>query len=422
MGLPMNAKEQAYSRPYRWVVLAVYGLALAVTQILALNFATLLSLVQKRYEVSELMASGLMTVVPLVCIFVSVPAGALIDSRGYRFAGIMGSVAMAVFSAVRIEDSSFWTLLAGQAGIAVAMSFIANAIAKVVGDWFSEEQAAFATGLCAIGLYFGCAVGMALTPALVESVGLRTTMAIFCGLTSVSALLFVLFVRPNEQAAPAIATTGGGFQGYMPLLRRWDMNVIFLLACVVSGVFNALTTWLEAIVAPRGITSEQAGLIGGVLILSGIAGSFVVPALSDRFRRRKPFVIGCMALSAAATIPIGAVSSFNALLGVAIVLGFAFMPTYALTIEMSGHLAGEKAAGAATSLVTLFSNIGGVLIAAAVPMVKGGSSDFQRSIIFLVSLMAICIVLAARMKETFTQAGAGLPASDEGKSSDRLAA
>src|SRR5262249_33487874 len=94
-------------RGYRWVVLASFmGIAL-VSQMLWLNFAPLLTLIQERYGVGELAASGLVLVFPLLYVVFSVPAGAMTDKRGYHFTAGAGAVVMALFAFVRIFDKSF---------------------------------------------------------------------------------------------------------------------------------------------------------------------------------------------------------------------------------------------------------------------------------------------------------------------------
>jgi len=140
-------------------VLAAYTFVLGVSQMLWLNFAPLIGLVKARYGVSEELASALIFVFPLLFVVLSVPAGALIDRRGYRFAVGAGAVLMAASSLVRIADTSFWCLLAGQIGVAIAQPFVSNGISKIVADWFSEEHGAVATGLGTMGMFIGMALG-----------------------------------------------------------------------------------------------------------------------------------------------------------------------------------------------------------------------------------------------------------------------
>src|SRR4051812_31631753 len=94
-------KKQDVQNSYRWVVLTVFTLVAGLSQLLWLNFAPILTMIQKQYSVSEFMASLLLLVFPLIYVFLSIPAGILIDKKGYRYCIGLGAAIMAVFSCVR---------------------------------------------------------------------------------------------------------------------------------------------------------------------------------------------------------------------------------------------------------------------------------------------------------------------------------
>jgi predicted MFS family arabinose efflux permease len=387
-----------FAQPRRWWVLCAYTLVVGMSQLLWLNFAPLLSLVQQRYGVGELTASLLVLVFPALYVVFSIPAGALTDARGYRFTVGAGAVAMALFAGLRIFDASFWTLFAGQLGIAVAQPFVVNGISKLVADWFSEAQGAIATGLGTMGMFLGMAVGMAATPALVGACGLALTMAIFAVAAALVALVFLAVVHPNPRppSGATIATSGG----FGPLLRDRRLVVLFGLAFLGLGVFNGLTTWLEQILAPHGIDAEHAGLVGGALIVGGIVGAVAIPALSDLTRRRKPFLVLCAAAALATLWPLCTSDRLSTLLLFGALQGFFFMPAFALLLERSAQLAGARSAGAATSLLMLAGNAGGVVVILAMPMVKGAGPSFQRAVVLLLGLLAVTTALALAAPET----------------------
>src|SRR5436190_14866059 len=95
----------------KWVVLGAYIGVTALSQLLWLNFAPLISMVQTTYGVGESTASLLILVFPLIYVLLSVPAGILIDKNGYRRVVGAGAILMTVFAAVRIYVDSFWALL-----------------------------------------------------------------------------------------------------------------------------------------------------------------------------------------------------------------------------------------------------------------------------------------------------------------------
>jgi fucose permease len=86
---------------YRWIVLLVFMLIAAVTQILWITFAPISSLAASLYSVTELDIALLSLIFMVVYIPVSIPSAYLIDSKGFRFAAGVGAIITAVFAVCR---------------------------------------------------------------------------------------------------------------------------------------------------------------------------------------------------------------------------------------------------------------------------------------------------------------------------------
>lgn len=394
-----SAPPDRLHRGRRWAVLAVFAVAAGVTQMLWLNFAPLLSVVQARYGVSELAASTLVLVFPLVYVFLSVPAGALIDARGYRVGVGFGAALTAAFAGLRIWDTHFAVLMVAQVGIAVAQPFVLNGIAKLVADWFDESEGATANGIGTGGMFLGMAAGMAATPALEEALGLRWTMALFFLVAVAAAVAFVAVARTNAPgAAPAVEEQSptaafGALLGDRQL--RWCFGAVFL----GMGTFNGITTWLEEILKPQGISATTAGLVGGVLIVGGIVGAVVIPLVSDRVRKRRPFLVACSLVAAGCTWLLCTSSQVPALMAWAGLLGFFFMPAFALLLDASALFAGVQRAGAATSLLMLCGNAGAVVVIVAIPLLKDFAGGYALPVALMVGALVLAAAAGAAMRE-----------------------
>jgi predicted MFS family arabinose efflux permease len=390
--------QERKTLPGAWPVLLAFTLVSAVTQLLWLNFAPLITLVMRRYAVGEGQASLLVLVFPLIYIFLSLHSGTLIDRYGFRRVVGYGAIATAVFSALRIYDESFWVLLAGQIGIAIAQPYVTNGISKLVLEWFDEGQGAIATGVGTIGLFVGMAAALACTPALVARTSLRTAMVVFAAVAGVSALVFVVVAK--DAPAPAIGKRVER-KTFRELLRTRDLVVLLVLSFLGLGFFNGLTTWLEVILKPNGIDAEGAGFVGGALIVGGIFGAAVIPAISDAMRRRKPFVTVCTCVAAALVVPLCSATAFATVVALGGVLGFFFLPAYALLLEMCSELAGRASAGYATGLLMLSGNAGGVVTIVAMDAVKGDGGNYRPSVWLLLGLLIVAIALSLVVSETF---------------------
>src|SRR4051812_5830324 len=130
----------ALNKPIRWAVLMAYFGVAAMSQMLWLNLAPLVSFIQTKYAVSELTVSSLLLSFPLLYVILSIHSGRLIDKKGYRYVIILGSVISAVFACLRVYDGNFYVLLIAQTGIAIGQPYIINGISKLVGDWFAKEH------------------------------------------------------------------------------------------------------------------------------------------------------------------------------------------------------------------------------------------------------------------------------------------
>ena len=390
-----------------WPALLAFTFVSAVTQLLWLNFAPLISLVVERYRVAEWSAKWLVEAFPLIYIFLSLHAGALIDRLGCRKVVGAGSVATAAFACLRICDQSFALLLASQIGIAVAQPYVTNGVSKLVTDWFDESRRAIATGIATMGLFVGMAVAMAATPALVAATSLQTTMAL-CAAVSVLAAVLVLWLVRDPRTTGADARPRKSLR---ELLRIRDLVLVVAMAFLGLGMFNGLMTWLELLLKPQGVDAEQAGLVGGALIAGGIVGAAVVPALSDALRRRKPLLVACTAVAVPLQLPLCTVDHVPTLVALALAFGFFFLPAYALLLEMCSELAGPASAGYATGVLMLAGNAGGVAVIEA--MHAGLEQSGARAALWvLLGCGAAALVLALRVAETFHQKARAVATAD----------
>lgn len=383
----------------RWAVLISFTLLAGISQMLWLNFAPLISLVESRYGVSEAAANWLTAVFPLIYVFLSIHSGIVIDRYGYRVGVGVGGLIMAIFACVRIFDSSYIVLLIGQIGIAIGQPYVTNGISKLVVDWFGAKQQAMATGIGILGMFAGMALALAGTPMLHDALGFQATMIVFAIIACLSALVFWLIAYPNPAGNQIEMNRNIDWRSFIPLLHNRQLLLLSAIAFLALGFFNGITSWLEPIVQPNGLEPDEAGLIGGALIMGGIIGASILPSLADRWGKGKLFLrISCV--SAAILIyPLCTQGNMWVLLTLALGLGFLFLPGYALLLSMTEQSSGETHAGEATSLMMLAGNIGGVIVILAMEFVKGSSTTWIDAVYLLIVLMLLSFALTFGLKQ-----------------------
>jgi MFS family permease len=390
-----------FNKPYRWVVLMVYFGVAAMSQMLWLNFAPLVSFIQTKYAVSELIVSSLLLSFPLLYVLLSIHSGILTDKKGYRYTITLGSIISAAFACLRIYDGNFYILLMAQTGIAIGQPYIINGISKLVSDWFSKEHSATATGIGTAGMMIGMALGMGLTPVLNASIGFQQTMIVFAVISIVLTLLFIFLAKENnlEKAEVVVVSAMAEIK---TLLQSKNLVILFIISFFALGFFNGLTTWLEPMLKPNGINAEQVGMIGAYLILGGIFGSVIIPTISDKFKVRKPFLALCCIAALILLYPLCSFSSVTLVYALGGLMGFFFLPGYALLLSMCEEVAGIEKAGTATGMLMLAGNAGAVVVIIAMPLVKGEGESWANAVYLMILMLVLTLALTLGwLKETF---------------------
>ena len=152
---------------YRWIVLLVFMVAVAMSQLLWITFAPITSQAAAFYGVSELDIGMLSMCFMIVYVLVSIPASWVIDTYGIRIGVGTGAALTGVFGLLRgLSAHSYGLVLVCQIGIAVGQPFILNAVTTVAARWFPLRERATASGLGSLSIYLGILLGLALTPTL----------------------------------------------------------------------------------------------------------------------------------------------------------------------------------------------------------------------------------------------------------------
>lgn len=395
--------EKSEVHSYRWVVLFTYMLVAVVSQILWLNFAPITRpIMTSIFRVTESEVGLLSMVWPLLFIPFSIPAGIIIDKKGFKFGVSIGAIIMAVFAVLRIfSGENFTLLLIFQSCAALGQPFVFNAISKLVTLWFPFEERALATGIGIMGQYIGMIVAMMLTPFLVPTpdIKLLTSMlVIYAVISVVSAALFIILAREkpkstgHEVSAAEEVKASISFKDIKGFFGKKDFIILEALFFLGVGLFTALLTWLETILNTRGLSATDAGLIGGIIIIGGIFGSLAIPGISDKTARRKPFIVIDLAVAAVMLYFFAETSDFLILAVMGFILGFFLMSALPIGLEMSAEIVGSALAGSASSFLWLFSQAGSVILIFFMDAVKSATESLYPSNPYYLSVMSIFIL------------------------------
>ncbi|NBE50491.1 MFS transporter [Streptomyces boluensis] len=388
----------------RWSVIVSYACVGAATQILWLTYAGVTTVAASHYGVSEAAIGWLAQVFPLLYVVLAIPAGLVLD-RWFRGGLAAGAVLTAVGAVLRLVGDTYLWLLAGQIVVAVAQPLVLNALTGLTGRYLAQRHRPTGIAAGTAATFAGMVIAFVLAALFPGADGLATLTAGGAAFSAVAALALLLTLgRPvaHRHVAPSA--------GLSALRVAWSDGFIRRLcafAFIPFGVFIALTTFAQALLAPAGVSAATASLILLVNVVAGVAGCAVVPVLAARFRKELGVLAGGLLVTSAA------VATLAAAPGVAVgflsltLIGFVLLPGLPIALELTERRTGE-AAGTATGLIWMAGNVGGLVIATVVGhLVHRPAPAFL--LLAVLALLGLPAVSALREGVTADRQPAGRP-------------
>jgi Na+/melibiose symporter-like transporter len=196
-----------------------------------------------------------------------------------------------------------------------------------------------------------------------------TLLLVYGIVTAAAAAVSLLVVKER----PALAVEGGeerlgAMKGLKSLLGSRDYRILLLLFTIGLGIFNALSSMVDTMAAHIGVDDSD-GLIGTFMILGGIVGALLLPVLSDATRRRKPFLVICMAgmvpgvacLAFAGSLAGTAAGAYAIARVAAGVLGFFVMSAGPIGFQYAAEIGRPAPESTSQGLLLLVGQISGIL-------------------------------------------------------------
>ena len=392
---------------YRWAVLLAFMFVVAINQLLWITFAPITGNAAIYYGVSDLSIGLLSMSFMIVYVVISIPASWVIDTYGIRVAVGIGVVLTGFFGLLRgILAPNYTYVLLAQIGIAIGQPFILNAVTTVAARWFPIKERATAVGLGSLAMYLGIVVALVLTPYLTIQSQISGMLLIYGIVSMIGIIVFFAFVKerpPTSPCRPDQEERSLVFDGLKDSLRIKDFLLLLVIFFVGLGVFNAVTTWIEDIVRPRGFSITQAGNIGGLMILGGIIGAVVIPLLSDHYRKRTPYLFLAVIGAIVGLVGVTFASSYWLLLVSAFVFGFFLLSAGPVGFQYAAELTHPTPEGTSNGLLLLMGQISGIVFILGMDIFKSPETgSMTLPLLVLIGLMVLSLVFATRLKEATT--------------------
>jgi len=361
--------------------------------------ALLLPLIRADLQINFSQAGMLFAAVTLTYAIGQIPAGYLSDRFGPKrlfFIGLFGCSALSLSLGL---VHSFWLALLNLLVAGAFRSLMFAPGLALLAAWFPPERRATAISLYVVGGFCGTVLLSLIGPLLADYLGWRPTFIGFALLGIASALVFRSLAKENArtQTGPRI-----GVLDALQLFRHRILWVCSAIQFIRFSVVTAFSFWLPSLlVADRGFSLPAAGLV------AAMSAAFTAPSntlggyVSDRLRNPPLVVGGSLAVLACTSTLLVVVESVPALLLViavaSVFLQFYFGPLFLVPMEVLG----QRTAGMTTGLSNFFANLGGLLTAYALGMVRDQAGSFTWGFVGISALCLIGVVLSvilARMR------------------------
>jgi predicted MFS family arabinose efflux permease len=355
-------------RATRWTVLAGYSLLAGCTQLLWLSYAPITTEAHRAMGISEGAVGDLAGIFPLLYVVLALPAGRWLDVRFTR-ALSAGALLTGAGAVLRLAgpDSYGWALT-GQFVIAAGQPLVLNSITKVAARYFPERERTAAISVGSVALFVGILAAVLSGGPLFDAGGLRLLLWVQAGVAVAGAAWVLVTVRtpPAFPGDPSVAVS-----------LRWlrGDRLMWLLAGLLFvgiGVFNAVATWLEAILGHFG-RGGASGYLIAIMTVAGIAGAAVLPEAVAKRDRRRALLIAAVAVTFAAYPLIAALHNVVFIGVLLFVNGFVLLAGLPVVLDWSELHAGPDRAGAAAGFLLLAGNLGGVVLVLIVQVLIGNA-------------------------------------------------
>jgi len=397
------SKENGLSG-YRWLILLAIVPIIISTEMMWLSLAPISSIAESFYGVGSMSVSLFSMSYMIMYIIFSIPASWVVDRFGYRHSLIIGASITAVFGLIRaLFADNFAIVLPAQFIIAIGQPFLLNISTKVPANWFPASERSTAAGILTMAQYLGFAVPMVLAPAIAESSGIPDVFMVFAVISVISAFIAIVFTREKPPVPPP-GPIAPKEDLSLASIRKLFSKKAFLLPlfiCFISmGIFNALLTLIEAILMPRGISSAQAGIVGAVFVLAGVAGAVILPIISDNLHIRIPFFVGVISLLVPLYLGLTFAESFILLVIIAAVAGFSIMGVAPILFQHSAEVAYPIQEGTSLGVILLMGQISGALFVYLFEVLQNAAGSVVWPMLLFVALTVIELPAALQMKES----------------------
>lgn len=410
--------------PYRWAVLVGFMLLNIAIQVQWLSLAPVARAAEVFYAgqfapESLVNIDFLAMIYMLVYLAVCIPASYVIDTWGIRKGIGLGAVLAGTAGFLKgLFAANFTAVLVCQVVLAISQPFVLNAITAVSVRWFPLEERGLAAGLSSLAQYLGIILVMLITPMLVTAspelpgygTGFERALMIYGIFTLMAAVAALALIRERPSSVVTDESTErySFVKGLKYIFRQRDMVITIFLFFIGLGIFNAVSSMVDSIAESIGVEDSD-GLIGALMLIGGVIGAVIIPALSDKFRKRKLFLVICIlgmvpgigGLAFADALAATTSGAYTLALAASFILGLFVMSAGPVGFQYAAEVSRPAPEATSQGLLLLAGQITGILFVGGMSIRANRYLPGFMIAFFILTLVAAAVVLMLRESPAF---------------------
>ncbi|CAF0708928.1 unnamed protein product [Brachionus calyciflorus] len=306
-------------------------------------------------EIDKIDAVNWFSMVYMLCYIPLVfPAMFLLERKGLKLSCTLGAFLTFLGSVIKcfsVRPDLFLVAMTGQTLCAIAQAFTLGVPARLSALWFGPNEIGLATSIGVFGNQLGTAIGFVIPPRLIDKndkieIIEKNFYLMFITVALLCAIFFVLLIsdHPNKPPSKAqleirkshnLRQENNDFKIFklslVNLFKNSNYCLILISYGINTGVYYSISTLLNLTISKyHPNENENIGVIGLILVTSGLVGAVISGFILDRTKQFKWTTLVIYVCSFAAMILFSFTLKFS--------IWVIFLTTFLLGFFMTGYL------------------------------------------------------------------------------------
>ncbi|KAF5273619.1 hypothetical protein FQR65_LT04618 [Abscondita terminalis] len=278
-------------------MLVVYLIVCPCGALQWIQYVAIADIIVDYYDVSYETVNWTNLITLLCFVICTIPSSFLLDKYGIRVSAIISGLGICIATWIKmasVSQNNFWIVILAQGILATSQTPLINIPPKMAANWFGPDEVSMACSIGLNGIQIGSALGFILPPFLIKKDSVADDLfATNVGLGILCTVAFVLILlvftdKPPNAPSYAVINQPQKIE-YIATIKSLLRNKSFLwvlLACGLNlSTYCLLQTVLNQIVLYYySEATEDVGLMGLLMIITGIFGCVTAGYILDKFK------------------------------------------------------------------------------------------------------------------------------------------